>query len=132
MAKDDPGDYQAIMWLKQNVKGRPVILEAVGESYTRHGRVAVFTGLPTVLGWRVHEWLWRGGFEIPANRTEEVRTVYERPGSALAKMVIEKYQIKYIMVGRLETEAYQLDELGLEKLGRVVFMAGETVVMEII
>src|SRR3989344_1614372 len=29
-----PDDYKAVMWLNQNIKGRPVIVEAQGDSYT--------------------------------------------------------------------------------------------------
>jgi len=39
-----PDDYKAILWLKQNVKGAPTIVEAVGESFTEHARVSANTG----------------------------------------------------------------------------------------
>ena len=53
-------DFAAITWLNNEVKGRPVCLEAPGDSYSTRERVSVATGLPTVAGWYVHEWLWRG------------------------------------------------------------------------
>lgn len=50
--------YQAYIWLNKNVKGQPVVLEACGDSYQNYdNRVSAMTGLPTVLGWYVHEWL---------------------------------------------------------------------------
>ncbi len=131
MARDEPEDYQAIAWMKHNIKGRPVILEAVGESYTKHGRVAVFTGLPTVLGWRVHEWLWRGSFDIPGQRTEEARLIFEQPRSGAAAELIDRYKIKYVFLGRLEREAYQVDEKNVGKLGKTVFQSGKTKVVEL-
>src|SRR3989344_5022795 len=51
-----PSDYDAIAWINKNIKGQPVILEAQGDSYTDFARVSANTGLPTVLGWTVHEW----------------------------------------------------------------------------
>ena len=60
-----PDNWEAINWLNQNITGQPVILEAVGDSYTTFNQVSVTTGLPTVEGWVVHEWLWRGGYEKP-------------------------------------------------------------------
>ncbi|MCJ7786929.1 DUF2298 domain-containing protein, partial [Patescibacteria group bacterium] len=72
-----PDDYQAILWLRKNISGQPVITEAVGESYTDFARVSANTGLPTILGWRVHEWLWRGSFDEAGKRTEEVKEIYE-------------------------------------------------------
>jgi len=128
----NPDDYAAINWLRNNVAGRPVILEAVGESYTTYARVSTFTGLPTVLGWRVHEWLWRGGFEIPSQRTSSVATIYEQPGSPMALELIKEYKIEYIIVGDKEREAYQqLDHQKLKKLGTEVFTSGSTYILQI-
>lgn len=126
-----PDDYQAILWLKENIKGHPVILEAVGESYTTFARVSANTGLPTVLGWRVHEWLWRNSFDEPARRTEQVRTVYERPLSEEAAQVLAEHQIRYIILGGKEREAYRVDERGLVNLGQIVFESGTTKVISL-
>lgn len=123
-------DYQAIVWLRNNVVGRPVVLEAAGDSYTKYGRVSVFTGLPTVLGWRAHEWLWRGGYEIPRLRTEEVALVYKNPQSYEALAVLNKYQVKYIFIGDQEWKTYQLDLTGLQALGKTVFQQGRTYIIE--
>ena len=38
---------------------KKAVLEANGDSYSGYERVSAMTGLPTVLGWYVHEWLWR-------------------------------------------------------------------------
>lgn len=125
-------DYEAIVWLRKNVDGRPVILEAVGESYTTYARVSTFTGLPTVLGWRVHEWLWRGGFDIPAKRTEEVKSIFLDPQSDYSSQLLDYYQVKYIFIGSKEREAYRdLDEQGLSKLGEVVFSSGDTKIIRL-
>ena len=52
-------DAGAIRWLKENIQDSPVVLEANGDSYSNYERVSAMTGLPTVMGWYVHEWLWR-------------------------------------------------------------------------
>lgn len=126
LQEQSPDDYAAIIWLGENVQGRPVILEAVGESYTTFARVSANTGLPTVLGWRVHEWLWRNGFEIPGTRTEQVKLVYQQPTSPAAKALLAEYKVKYVILGSKEREAYLEDEEGLKSLGTVVFEQGET------
>lgn len=129
---DAPGDYEGILWLRENIVGRPVVLEAVGESYTTYARVSTFTGFPTVLGWRVHQWLWRGGFDIPAQRTEEVRVIYESPTSNEAKQLLMNYQVKYVFIGQKEEEAYDnLDYSGLTNLGEVVFQSENTQIVEV-
>ncbi len=114
-------DYQLIKFLQINESKRPNIVEAVGESYTQYSRIATFTGLPTVLGWTVHEWLWRGGFDIPSLRTQEVKTIYEQPLSLETKILLKKYKIKYLIVGEKEFTSYQINEENLKKLGKIVF-----------
>lgn len=129
---DHPHDAAGIAWLQEQVTGQPVILEAVGESYTTFDRVSAVTGLPTVLGWRVHEWLWRGGFDIPGQRTEEVRSMYELPLSKESLDLYEQYDVRYIFVGDKEYEAYpniSVDEL--RSMGTIVFEDGRTFIVEL-
>lgn len=127
-----PADYEAILWLKENVKGQPVILEAVGESYTDFARISANTGLPTVLGWRVHEWLWRGSFDEPSKRTEEVKNIYESADLTQTKNILQKYQAKYIFLGTLERQAYpELKEAKLYQLGKVIFSSNQTIIYQL-
>jgi uncharacterized membrane protein len=132
LRKQTPGDYAAILWLRNNVVGQPVILEAVGESYTTYGRISTFTGLPTVLGWRVHEWLWRGGFDIPGQRTTEVKLIYEQPQSAQAHQLLNQYKVQYIIIGSKEREAYpSIKLLELLELGQLVFHQDQTYIIKL-
>jgi len=127
-----PDDYQAILWLRQKVTNQPVIVEAVGESYTDFARVSANTGLPTILGWRVHEWLWQGSFDEPGKRTEEVKTIYESPDLSSTKEILQKYQVKYLFWGALEKEAYpETKESKFNQLGQVVFSSRQTKIWQI-
>ena len=121
-----PSDAKAIAWLNKNVNGQPVILEAQGDSYTDFARVSSNTGLPTVLGWTVHEWLWRGTYDIPAPRIDEIKTLYESKDLTETKSLLQKYQIKYIFVGQLEREKYVIYEDKWKTLGKIVFENGTT------
>ncbi len=117
-----PSDYRAILWLQQNIKGQPVILEAQGDSYTDFARVSANTGLPTVLGWPVHEWLWRGSYNEPGRRIPEVEQLYESTDLNLTKQLISEFNISYVFVGTLERQKYpNLDEAKFTTLGKVVF-----------
>ncbi|MBI2036460.1 hypothetical protein HYT17_02430 [Candidatus Microgenomates bacterium] len=89
-----PTDYEAILWLRETVFGQPVLLEAAGDSYTDYARVSANTGLPTVIGWPVHEWLWRGTYEVAAPRIADVETIYESPDINLTKQLLKKYNRK--------------------------------------
>jgi YYY domain-containing protein len=122
-----PSDYQAIRWLNKNIKGQPVILEAQGDSYTDYARISANTGLPTVLGWTVHEWLWRGTYAVPAPRIEETRLLYESKDITQTKALIKKYSISFIFIGALEREKYtNLNEDKFSKLGKMVYQLNST------
>ena len=127
-----PDNYQAIFWLNKYVDGQPVILEAAGDSYTDFNQISMATGLPTVEGWLVHEWLWRGGWDEPGGRAEEVRQVYEAQSTEEARLILNKYQVRYIVLGLNEREKYPaLREDIIASLGRVVFSQGTTTIYQI-
>lgn len=124
-------DYDAIIWINQNIKGQPVILEAQGDSYTDFARISANTGLPTVLGWTVHEWLWRGTYDIPSSRFDDIRALYETDEAYTAKKIINKYDISYIYIGGLEREKYKVSEMKFLELGNIVYAKGETNIYKI-
>ena len=127
-----PTDYEAILWINKNIKGQPVILEAQGDSYTDYARVSSNTGLPTVLGWTVHEWLWRGTYDIPSPRIAEVQTLYETESIEDTKKLIDKYKIELVFVGNLEREKYpKLNEQKFRTLGKIIYENGNTMIYEL-
>ncbi|HSA84046.1 MAG TPA: DUF2298 domain-containing protein, partial [Patescibacteria group bacterium] len=127
-----PSDYAAILWINDNIKGQPVILEAQGDSYTTYARVSTNTGLPTILGWTVHEWLWRGTYDIPAPRIEEIKILYESKTLQQTKALLKKYNVEYVFVGSLEREKYlNLYENKFDSLGKPVYQNGSTFIYKI-
>ncbi len=128
-----PTDYQAINWINAHISGNPVILEAQGDSYTDYARISSNTGLPTILGWTVHEWLWRGTYDIPAPRITEVKTMYETSSLSQARALLEKYHVKYVFVGDLEREKYpNLQDGKFSVLGKPVFRSGQTTIYKLL
>jgi YYY domain-containing protein len=99
-------EYESLMWLRDNVKGTPVIVEAVGSYYTAFGRVSVATGLPTVLGWPQHEAQWRGSEEVFAGRQEAVERIYKTTDSGEALALLRRFDAEYVYVGLLERSQY--------------------------
>ncbi len=117
-----PYDYEAIQWINNNITGQPVILESQGDSYTDHERISANTGLPTVLGWTVHEWLWRGSYDIPAPRIPDVQTLYETSNIEQARALLKKYNVQYVYIGNMEKDKYpNLSQTKFSYLGGVVY-----------
>ena len=101
----DPGEYGAIVWLRETAPpGR--LVEAAGSDYTDYGRVSSSTGRPTVLGWPGHEHQWRGSLEPLAGREEDVRSIYTAGDIEQVARLLDKYGIRYVYVGSRERETY--------------------------
>ncbi len=122
LKESHPEDNEIIDYLNKNEKEQPVILEAQGDSYTDYERVSAFTGLPTVAGWWVHEWLWRGSSDVVGKRIPEVVILYESNNVNETRSLIKKYQIKYVVISRLERQKYpNLNEEKWSKIGKLIF-----------
>lgn len=128
-----PDNFAAIDWINQNISGQPVMLEAVGDSYTTFNQVSTVTGLPTVEGWIVHEWLWRGGYDQPAARQADVLKIFESENLTEAKNLLQKYDVDYVFVGDKEREKYsKLNETTFSELGTIVFQSNQTKIYKLI
>ena len=127
LSNDFTEDVAGIKWLKKNVKGSPVVLEANGDSYSGYERVSAMTGLPTVLGWYVHEWLWRDDTADLNEKSADIESIYTSLDEEYVKELLEEYDVSYIFVGSKEREKYgdALNEEVLNSLGEVVFQDEE-------
>lgn len=102
-------DYRAIMWLQDNVKGSPVILEGFrGYEYRWNNRMTIFTGLPDVVGWNYHQRQQRGILRNNAvqERVDEVDAFYMSRNLQFMRNFLEKYQVEYVVVGQVEQAFY--------------------------
>ena len=115
-ANELAADIAAIHWFNTEISGQPVILEAYGESYTDYCRISAMTGLPAVIGWETHEWLWRTSKNTPEAysqrvlpRQTDIRTLYTTDDQKQRWALIEKYQIEFIIIGDLERARFTED-----------------------
>ncbi len=109
LRRDTPGDWSVIQRLRAEVKGAPVILEAVGGAYTHFARVSSYTGLPTVVGWGNHESQWRK--QWPTQQEVDVNEIYNTQDLGKAQSLLAKYGVTYIFCGSLERQKYGQDAL---------------------
>ncbi len=131
LGERSPGDLAAIRWMRENIEGHPVILEAAGRDYDPrgHGRVSVFTGLPTVLGWPGHEIQWG---HPPGSRADDVRAIYASGDLARAERLLRRYRVRYVFDGSLEELYYPGSARArLAKLGEPVFSRRGTTVFRV-
>ena len=103
-------DLGAIDWLRRHVAGTPVIMEAHGGNPYRSiaARIAMYTGLPNVIGWDWHQRQQRAVTPGSAvtNRIDDVNNFYNTLDPAVAGNILAKYGVEYIIVGSLENAYY--------------------------
>jgi YYY domain-containing protein len=106
----DKGDYNALKWMRENIKGTPVVLEAsdIDSSYTYISRVSTNTGFPTVIGWTGHEHFWGRDSEEITQRIADVNFIYSTDNNKKALELINKYNVSYVYIGQLERQLYSV------------------------
>lgn len=134
--KEYPQVKGVIDFLKKNDENEKhpySVLEANGDSYTDYNMVSAHTGIPTIIGWGVHEWLWRGDYSsIVEPRATEVLKVYTDPTSKKAKQILNKYTVRYILISQFEREKFpSLNVKMFYTIGRVVYHVGDTYLFKV-
>jgi uncharacterized membrane protein len=100
------GDDRLAIDCLAGVAGHPVIAEALGGDYSDGGRISAATGLPSVLQWQGHELQWRGTSEPQDGRPEDLQLLYTGTVQSEVQAVIQKYNIRYVVVGEMERQQY--------------------------
>ena len=105
-------DYEAITWMNKNLLGTPVVLEANTPMYRWGSRISVYTGFPTILGWKWHQEQQRMNKHSEIQRRIlDISTIYETKNIEKAITLIKKYEVEYIYIGRLEKLYYSSEGL---------------------
>ena len=149
VARNDAAEYELVEWLRANVAGDAVVVEATGRTwrrnadgqpeqtgasidYTDAGRVSARTGLQTPIGWYGHEIQWRG--DNPGNHTrfsrrqDLVDRVYTT-NEPVALDALRELGADYVVVGRVERSRYVGDLMPpFETFLDLVFDGGDTAV----
>ena len=110
-------DRQAFAWIQEHIAGTPVVAEANTHPvlYGWGNRYAMFTGLPSVIGWRWHEAQQRAAVGASGldKRIEDLARFYRTEDAAEAARLAARYDVELVVVGPLERATY--GEAGLAK-----------------
>jgi len=134
-------DYNLIRWMQENIMGTPVIMEGRGTGeYTWQSRIAIYTGLPSVVGWRFHQTQQRTFDPQPRYvdlRVANVNGFYSTLDIPTAWNILQRYDVSYIVVGNLERAYYlpeslaKFDLMVEQGLLKIVYEQGTTKLYEV-
>ncbi len=149
-------DRAAINWLQHNVEGTPILLEAHDGGGGVSGRVAAYTGLPTLLAQRDYQaqqrsvtmgtMVWAASGRdvatrppsVLARRAHLVALLYNDPEPAHGLQLIQQYGVEYVIVGHNERALYapaglqKFDTLANQGALEVVFRQGDTTIYRVL
>ncbi|RMG85993.1 MAG: hypothetical protein D6712_08495 [Chloroflexi bacterium] len=116
-------DYNIIRWLQDNVEGTPYIVEGRSRAseYQWNGRINIYTGLPSVLGWNHHQRQQRtlqDHNKLVDQRAANIIAFYKSPDIDYALRFLRYYDVSYIIVSELER--IQGTEEGIAKFAHMV------------
>jgi YYY domain-containing protein len=126
-----PDDMAAAAWLRMAPYGILVEATKTDASYSDWAHISEYSGLPTVLGWPMHEAQWRGSYDPQGTRLDDIRQLYETSSWDDAQAILQQYGIRYVFVGTLERSTYHLNELKFQRNLTPVFQQGLVVIYEV-
>ena len=129
--RENPDEAAAILWLRSAPDG--VIAEATGGAYSSYGRISIYSGLPTILGWENHEGQWRDKSlqGLLRQRRDDVETLYTTPDWQTTQLILQRYRVRYVIVGNLERTSYRVNEEKFNNFLKPVFRQGNVTVYEV-
>jgi len=116
-------DYEVIRWLQEYVEGTPTLIEAQFDQRLYgwgSGRISVYTGLPSVVGWDHHQTQQRSlpGMDLfVRQRAANVDAFYLTESISEAARILRHYDVTYVIVSDYEHVRYS--DGGLAKLNEM-------------
>ena len=126
--RENPDEAAAILWLRSAPDG--IIAEATGNPYSNVGRISIYTGLPTILGWGNHEGQWRDP-ALQGTRRQDIETLYVTPDWQTTQFILQQYNVRYVVVGNLERNSYRVNEEKFNNFLKPVFQQGNVTIYEV-
>jgi uncharacterized membrane protein len=105
----NPSDFFLVSMLRGAARPGEVVAEAAGPSYRQYTRIAMHTGLSTVVGWEWH--LRQRGQDLQKimARFHDLAELYSGSDPEVRRSVLDRYEVDWVVVGDLERETYDLE-----------------------
>lgn len=121
-----PDEAAAVAWLQEQPLA--TLAEAVGGQYSAFARYATHSGQPGVMGWPGHESQWRGDSVDYWPRVSDIETLYTTGDWQTAKAILDRYEVRYLVVGSLERSAYPVNEGKFQRNLEIGFQDGSVTI----
>ena len=96
-------DLPVIEWIRSNVRGTPAVAEWAGGPYDWSARIAIYTGLPSVIGWDWHQKQQRWSFQpMVDRRIADVQALFTVADEKAVTTFLQAYEVGYVVVGTQE------------------------------
>ena len=107
-------DAAGIQYMQDNFLGSPVIVEGHTTEYRWGSRYAIYTGLPSVIGWSWHMRQQNSLLDgaLVDKRINDVNDFYNNPDIPSALQFLDRYQVQYIVLSGLERAYYSAEGIG--------------------
>lgn len=108
-------ELAGIEWLRRNAKDGDSVVEAVstnaegqptGDYNPTFGRVAAFSGVPSVLGWPQHVWMWGASWDEINRRAALVNEIYRGSNQQAGLGALQKSGAEWVFLGLRERGHY--------------------------
>ncbi|MCD4750965.1 MAG: DUF2298 domain-containing protein [Thermoanaerobaculales bacterium] len=107
---DKPDDDFLVHALRGAAHSDDVVAEAAGLSYRGSTRIAMHTGLATVVGWEWHLRQRGQTFAEYERRVRDLETLYSSADPVERRAVLDRYGVDWVVLGDLERETYGLED----------------------
>lgn len=128
-------ELDALLWLRENAEGLPVVAEAGLPSvqndtpyYRIQSRAAMYAGLPMIVGWPWHQRQQRGiGIAEPEidRRQADVSRLYSSGSPTVIQRILDEYDVGYVLVGQTERAYYPEETVAAVERHRQLRLAYE-------
>jgi YYY domain-containing protein len=108
LASQDRQTWFLVHSLQGAARPGDVVAEAAGPYYSHFTRITMHTGQPTVVGW---DWHLKQRGQSPteiAARFADLETLYAGNDRRARRAVLDRYNVRWVVVARVEREAYNL------------------------